>query len=667
MMRATSLAWLAAMAGTACSATAQELSVEPPPSRDQAVSLDSGLLRGSGDPGRRVVWSGTVYSEGAGWLRLWFDEIRLAGDPARDDATIVRLTSLHDGAVQVLDAESARRWNQSSAYFNGDAVFIEVLADAANDVGWGESRIVISRVTAGETPAGTRSICGPADDRTLSNDPKSARFLPSGCTSWLINDTNRQFLTAGHCGVSSSGVCQFNVPLSNSNGSIQHPPPEDQYPVEPTSIQAVNGGVGNDWAYFGCWPNSTTNLSAFERQGSTFTLAPNVPGPAGDVIRITGYGTTSSPVPPTWNQVQKTHTGAFVQLSGTALRYNPDTTGGNSGSAVLNETTGLAIGIHTHGGCSSGGGSNQGSSLDNPGLRTALANPRGICAAGFGEVVPPLYAGGDSSRAFGTVSFENGTFTRVSTAAFTVDGMAFDAIRGVFWVCGTDRTLAWIDPVTGRVTVVGLLNGTSRSAAGLAFDAATDTLYGIVQVGGRLMRINTSTATVTPLGTPGGNNVGGLEFDPATRTLYGIDDAPAGSRLVRIDPATGLQTVIGALGSGIFDCNGLGYNPEDGRLYTIDAGTEQLLTINATTGRATVVGPTGTTWGGNYGLGAVVTTGCPADFNRDGFLDFFDYDAFVDCFEGGTCPTGSTADFNADGFSDFFDYDAFVEAFEAGC
>jgi V8-like Glu-specific endopeptidase len=666
-MRASSLAWLAAVAGCACSVQAQEHSVEPPPSRDETVTLDSGWVRGTGEPGLRVVWSGTIFVEGAAWLRLWFDEIALAGDAARDDATVVRLTSLEDGAVQLLNAESARRWNRSSAYFNGDAVFVEILADSSNDPGWGPSRVAVSRVTAGEIPVGSRSICGAADDRTLSEDPKSARFMPVGCTSWLINDANRQFLTAGHCGVSESGVCQFNVPLSNANGSVRNPPPEDQYPVEPASIQGVNGGVGNDWAYFGCWPNSTTNLAAFERQGSTFTLAASVPGPAGDVIRITGYGTTSSPVPATWNQVQKTHTGSYVQLSGSALRYNPDTTGGNSGSAVLNETTGLAIGIHTHGGCSSGGGSNQGSSLDNAGLRAALANPRGICSPGFGEVVPPVFAAGDANRAYGSVSFQTGTFTRVSIPSFAVDGMAYDPTRGVFWVCGTDRTLARLDPETGAVTVVGLLGGSSRSAAGLAFDAATDTLYGIIQIGGRLMRIDTSTAAVTPLGAPGGNNVGALEFDPVSRTIYGIDDAPEGSRLVRINPSTGVQTVVGLLGSGITDCNGLGYNAENGTLYTINAVTEQMLRVNTSTGSATVVGPTSAIWGGNYGLGAVVAVTCPADFNRDGFLDFFDYDAFVACFEGVSCPPGRTADFNADGFADFFDYDAYVEAFEVGC
>jgi sugar lactone lactonase YvrE len=58
---------------------------------------------------------------------------------------------------------------------------------------------------------------------------------------------------------------------------------------------------------------------------------------------------------------------------------------------------------------------------------------------------------------------------------------------------------------------------------------------------------------------------------------------------------------------------------------------------------------------------------CPADFDNDGFVDFFDFDAFANCFEGGSCPSGRSPDFDGDGFVDFFDLDAFVAAFEAGC
>lgn len=56
-----------------------------------------------------------------------------------------------------------------------------------------------------------------------------------------------------------------------------------------------------------------------------------------------------------------------------------------------------------------------------------------------------------------------------------------------------------------------------------------------------------------------------------------------------------------------------------------------------------------------------------ADFDRSGFVDFFDYGAFVDCFEGGNCGRAGNADVNRDDFLDFFDYLDFVASFETGC
>ncbi|QOI99594.1 MAG: hypothetical protein HRU70_03510 [Phycisphaeraceae bacterium] len=58
---------------------------------------------------------------------------------------------------------------------------------------------------------------------------------------------------------------------------------------------------------------------------------------------------------------------------------------------------------------------------------------------------------------------------------------------------------------------------------------------------------------------------------------------------------------------------------------------------------------------------------CRADFDGDGFVDFFDLDAYVGCFEGVACVPGRNADFNGDGFVDFFDLDDFLASFDAGC
>jgi hypothetical protein len=64
-----------------------------------------------------------------------------------------------------------------------------------------------------------------------------------------------------------------------------------------------------------------------------------------------------------------------------------------------------------------------------------------------------------------------------------------------------------------------------------------------------------------------------------------------------------------------------------------------------------------------YGLFVVGLPYCAADFNKDGFLDFSDFDKFVTTFEAGS----AAGDFNGDGFLDFTDFDDFVMAFEAGC
>jgi hypothetical protein len=58
-----------------------------------------------------------------------------------------------------------------------------------------------------------------------------------------------------------------------------------------------------------------------------------------------------------------------------------------------------------------------------------------------------------------------------------------------------------------------------------------------------------------------------------------------------------------------------------------------------------------------------VTGGCPADFNNDGAVDFFDYLDFVAAYDAEL----PSADFNNDGNIDFFDYLDFVAAFDTGC
>lgn len=340
------------------------------------VALASGPIVNQGNHDR-VLWADMVHVPDASWLRLKFTEATLGITEDATSRSYLRLTSMADGAVQYLDAISIEQWYHTSAYFNGDAVAIELIGGPGL-----RNEISISQVIAGEPMTGIESICGDMDDRILSSDPRSARALPVGCTAWTFNDLHHAMISAGHCSDANGiDVVEFNVPLSNGDHSINHPGPEDQYSVDRASVQDQYGLFnGRDWAYFGCHPNSNTGLTPYQAEQAFHRLDLAVPPVDGRTLRITGYGVQEGDFMPEWSQVQKTHTGQLVGRTSRKLEYTPDTTGGNSGSAVEDETTGLVVAIHTNGGCSQFGGSNSGSRLDDLNFRQALRSPRGVCA-----------------------------------------------------------------------------------------------------------------------------------------------------------------------------------------------------------------------------------------------------------------------------------------------
>ena len=356
--------------------TVQPLSVELVTA---PVRVDSGLVENTG-VGPQVVYTTDIDIPGAPWIRLKFEDVLLSGAVGSGTESYLLLTSHEDGAYQYLNAEHVAQWRSTSAYFNGEAVTVELVAHPDT----GPNRLTMSEVYVGQIYTGDRSICGPDDDRVLSTDARVGRLQPGGCTAWMIDDCHHCFLSAGHC-FSPNGdentIVEFNVPLSDTDGSLNHPPPEDQYSIDPFSLQKHyidNAPPGDDWAYFGCFPNSNTGLSPGEAQGDWFSLtAP--PAVGGQDIRVTGYGTVDPPITPTWEQVQKTHAGPYDAFSGTLVQYQTDTTEGNSGSPVIIDGTNQAIGIHTNGGCSAAGGANSGTGSNHSGLQAAIANPLGMC------------------------------------------------------------------------------------------------------------------------------------------------------------------------------------------------------------------------------------------------------------------------------------------------
>ncbi len=457
--------------------------VEPEQSTRQFVGIDSGLA-GNQNPSPAaqgmpaVVWSTVVSVPLASWVRLSYAGVLLAGsrDPG-SNGSFLRLTSMLDGKQQTQHLRHVGEWQDTSAYFNGDSVLVEILAQP----GTGDNRLVIGDVIAGPLlPSFPDTICGTVDDRVLSSDLRAARNQPGGCTSWMINDCNHCFLTAGHC-ASSLQTIEFNVPLSTASGAIQHPGPQDQYAVDPVSKQTNGGqGVGNDWTYFGVFANSTTNLRPFQAYGGqTFDLLPTPPAVSGQSIRITGYGSTTAPVSPTWYLVQKTHAGPYSAFFGTTVQYATDTTGGNSGSPVILNGGNQAIGIHTHGGCTATGGANSGTASNHAGLQAALHNPLGVCdcpdltftypnglpsfTAPNGTSTIRVQIGGPAALLAGSVRFHVSTggpfltLTPVAVNATTFDAaVPASACRSPlqFWFTAQD-TLAntFADPVNAPASV----------------------------------------------------------------------------------------------------------------------------------------------------------------------------------------------------------------------
>ncbi len=314
----------------------------------QTYSLESGNFNGTGNPNSNpvMVFSDVLELHDIPWLQLHFSDANLG------EESYIIVKSLQDNLWQKIDAVSIEQWNYYSAFFNGSAVEISLFIDPLDE----QVYFNIDEVIAGEWTQGNPyfTICGTTDDRTPSNQPATARLLNIGCTAWII--PNGKFISAGHClDGSNSTVVEFNVPLSLPGGTLQHPGPEDQYSVNVATKVYVNGGVGNDWGVFEVFPNSITGLMPKVAQNAYWPLVQDL-GPAS--IRITGYGVDDG----TANQTQQTHVGPNAGSSGTTMRYVTDTQGGNSGSPVIDALTNNAVGVHTHGGCTSSGGNNNGTS-----------------------------------------------------------------------------------------------------------------------------------------------------------------------------------------------------------------------------------------------------------------------------------------------------------------
>ncbi|GGO32789.1 hypothetical protein [Deinococcus humi] len=155
----------------------------------------------------------------------------------------------------------------------------------------------------------------------------------------------------------------------------------------------------------------------------------------------------------------------------------------------------------------------------------------------------------------------------------------------------TSSSLVRISLTDGAVSTVGAL-GANDNINALAADGAGN-LYG-ASTGGQFYTVNSSTGRATLVGPMGLLSSGDLAFNDAGQ-LYGTvrPNLATSDSLARIDPTTGKATAIG--GTGKTDVFALKFRGSV--LYGL-TGRGQVLTLNTSTGAATVVRETGLSFTG---------------------------------------------------------------------
>ncbi|WP_419642395.1 trypsin-like serine peptidase [Thiolapillus sp.] len=440
----------------------------PPPQHIEPYNLtlgQPGKNRSVQKESDQVTLSEVVRVEGAPWLRLKFRAYNLG------QHSYIVMTSLEDGGQQRLDAKSLAQWNSASAFFNGDAVLLEL------HVAEGESGIFATLeslnvgergvAAAAEDSGGSETQCGPVDNRVASTDNRAGRII-NGCTAWLVS--NGAVLTAGHCvdwdpdgggpllpdGVLDLwGSFSVNVPASDPDGTINQSAPEDQFPIDTSNVvwnyDGEGQGLGKDWAVFGIFPNANGER-AHLREGF-YRMTRQNPA-ANDSMRITGYGVDTG----VDNKTLQTSAGPYVgEYTGGAAtniyhRYQVDTRGANSGSPIIWRTPSpdFTVGIHTNGGCGDpvAGTSNAGTSFEVDALEIAIRDFHGS-GAKYVDVVPQPNNPGQAGEVFrhyvhvpdavsnvpnnGRVILVKGTYTKAAGNTFTAgaDGKAMTFLAPV--------------------------------------------------------------------------------------------------------------------------------------------------------------------------------------------------------------------------------------------
>jgi hypothetical protein len=334
---------------------------------------------------------GTVMLADAPWLRVHVGEFDLGKN------SYVLFTSMEDGYRLRHSAATLSQWRGWSAFFNGDAVDVELYIAPGDQGVFVDIDDVLVGVRASATvPESTSTIEGDSAvardvcsqdlrvpsaakrvGRGITNDPSDPR---SGCTNWII--ANGAILTAGHCWP-SMGVVEFDIPASDCDGTVNFGDPDHQYAFDTSTFNCDTGlncqsdGLGADWSIRSVFPNPNTGLMPAYGEGAFARLARDLDIVNPSTVRMTGCGVDDVPAGCTGgfntdSKTRQTSTGDFVgensDSTGTWIEYDIYGRNALSGAPIFDVALNVAIGIHTNstegGSCPSGGTSFNHNSLE---------------------------------------------------------------------------------------------------------------------------------------------------------------------------------------------------------------------------------------------------------------------------------------------------------------
>jgi hypothetical protein len=173
----------------------------------------------------------------------------------------------------------------------------------------------------------------------------------------------------------------------------------------------------------------------------------------------------------------------------------------------------------------------------------------------------------------------------------SIGGLAYNAATDTMYLSSTTLDNLWrINYNTGAATLVGDYGvGTTVVMHGLGIDN-TGQLYGYstnIAAGARFFSINGATGQATGISDPGFAGFGSLGFVAATGTMYVADTV--GDQLFTINRTTGVTTLVGPFGIASQVGVGLAYDPAFGMLAVNNTGTDSLYSLNLQTGAATLI------------------------------------------------------------------------------